>query len=255
MEVLPNVHLLGVFTIAITLVYRRKALYPIYGFVLIQGLFSGFALWWIPYLYLWTVLWGAAMLLLPRDLGRVKPLQVMLLCAAHGYLYGTLYAPAQALLFGLDWKGMVTWILAGLPWDFVHGTSNFFLRAAHPPPGPGPPAARRGTPCGGEVTHPPHTTKEESSMEGLAAAALVIAILTYFEMNKLRKRVDRQQAQMEKICRETGRADLLEPDFPEGVLDRARQLKEEGKAAEAVKLLRQAGDLDLAEAKQYLDKL
>ena len=68
-------------------------------------------------------------------------------------------------------------------------------------------------------------------MEGLAAAALVIAILTYFEMNKLRKRVDRQQAQMEKICRETGRADLLEPDFPEGVLDRARQLKEEGKAA------------------------
>ena len=122
MEVLPNVHLLGVFTIAITLVYRRKALYPIYGFVLIQGLFSGFALWWIPYLYLWTVLWGAAMLLLPRDLGRVKPLQVMLLCAAHGYLY----APAQALLFGLDWKGMVTWILAGLPWDFVHGTSNFF---------------------------------------------------------------------------------------------------------------------------------
>lgn len=47
MEVLPNVHLLGVFTIAITLVYRRKALYPIYGFVLIQGLFSGFALWWI----------------------------------------------------------------------------------------------------------------------------------------------------------------------------------------------------------------
>ena len=103
-----------------------EGLYPIYGFVLIQGLFSGFALWWIPYLYLWTVLWGAAMLLLPRDLGRVKPLQVMLLCAAHGYLYGTLYAPAQALLFGLDWKGMVTWILAGLPWDFVHGTSNFF---------------------------------------------------------------------------------------------------------------------------------
>lgn len=92
-------------------------------------------------------------------------------------------------------------------------------------------------------------------MEGLAAAALVIAILTYFEMNKLRKRVDRQQAQMEKICRETGRADLLEPDFPEGVLDRARQLKEEGKATEAVKLLRQAGDLDPVEARQYLDKL
>ena len=30
MEILPNVHLLGVFTIAYTIVYRKKALYPIY---------------------------------------------------------------------------------------------------------------------------------------------------------------------------------------------------------------------------------
>ena len=30
MEVLPNIHLLGVFTIAFTVVYRKKALYPIY---------------------------------------------------------------------------------------------------------------------------------------------------------------------------------------------------------------------------------
>ena len=29
MELLPNVHLLGVFTISFTLVYRKKALYPI----------------------------------------------------------------------------------------------------------------------------------------------------------------------------------------------------------------------------------
>ena len=30
MEVAPNVHLLSVFTVAFTVVYRRKALYPIY---------------------------------------------------------------------------------------------------------------------------------------------------------------------------------------------------------------------------------
>ena len=34
MEIAPNVHLLGVFTIAFTVVYRRKALYPIYTYVL-----------------------------------------------------------------------------------------------------------------------------------------------------------------------------------------------------------------------------
>lgn len=63
MELLPNVHLLGVFTISFTLVYRKKALYPIYTYVLLNGLFAGFATWWIPYLYLWTILWGVTMLL------------------------------------------------------------------------------------------------------------------------------------------------------------------------------------------------
>lgn len=126
MEVFPNVHLLGVFVIALTLVYRKKALWPIYTFVFITGLFAGFATWWLPYLYLWTLLWGAAMLLPKNIPAKAQPLVYMLLCAAHGFLYGTLYAPAQALLFGLDFKGMLAWIAAGLPYDLVHGVSNFF---------------------------------------------------------------------------------------------------------------------------------
>ena len=49
----------------------------------------------------------------------------MAVCAAHGFLFGTLYAPAQAILFGLSFKGTIAWIIAGLPWDFMHGISNF----------------------------------------------------------------------------------------------------------------------------------
>ena len=126
MEVAPNVHLLGVFTIAFTVVYREKALYPIYTYVLLNGIFCGFATWWIPYLYLWAVLWGATMLLPKRIPEKLRPLVYMLLCAAHGFLFGTLYAPAQALLYGLSFQKMVAWIISGLPWDFVHGVSNFF---------------------------------------------------------------------------------------------------------------------------------
>lgn len=126
MEVAPNVHLLGVFTIAFTVVYRKKALYPIYIYVLLNGIFCGFATWWIPYLYLWTVLWGATMLLPKKIPGKVRPIVYMLLCAAHGFLFGTLYAPAQALLYGLNFQKMIAWIITGLPWDFVHGVSNFF---------------------------------------------------------------------------------------------------------------------------------
>ena len=126
MEVAPNVHLLGVFTIAFTVVYRKKALYLIYTYVLLNGIFCGFATWWIPYLYLWAVLWGATMLLPKRIPEKLRPLVYMLLCAAHGFLFGTLYAPAQALLYGLSFQKMIAWIISGLPWDFVHGVSNFF---------------------------------------------------------------------------------------------------------------------------------
>lgn len=126
MEIAPNVHLLGVFVIAFTVVYRQKALYPIYVFVLLTGVYAGFATWWIPYLYLWTILWAAAMLLPKKMPKKIRPLVYMLLCASHGFLYGTLYAPAQAILFGLNFEGMIAWIIAGLPWDFVHGVSNFF---------------------------------------------------------------------------------------------------------------------------------
>ena len=126
MEFAPNIHLLGVFTMAFTLVYRKKALYPIYIYVLLNGFFSGFATWWIPYLYLWTVLWGITMLLPTRIPKKIQPFVYMAVNACHGFLFGTLYAPAQAILFGLSWKGMIAWIVAGLPFDFIHGVSNFF---------------------------------------------------------------------------------------------------------------------------------
>ncbi len=126
MEAAPNIHLLGTFIVAFTVVYRKKALYPIYIYVLLNGMFSGFSVWWIPYLYVWTVLWGAVMLLPQKLPKKLQPLVYMSVCSAHGFLFGTLYAPAQALLFGLNFKGMLAWIIAGFPFDCIHGVSNFF---------------------------------------------------------------------------------------------------------------------------------
>lgn len=126
LEVLPNMHLLGMFIVALTVVYRRKALYPIYTFVMITGLFAGFATWWIPYLYIWAVLWAGAMALPKKMPPKAAMLAYMLLSAAHGCLYGCLYAPAQAIMFGLSFEGTLAWIAAGLPYDLIHGVSNFF---------------------------------------------------------------------------------------------------------------------------------
>jgi hypothetical protein len=126
MEMAPNIHLLGVFTIAFTVVYRKKALYPIYIYVILNGIFCGFAAWWVPYLYVWAILWGIVMLLPERMPKKIQPVVYMTVCAAHGLLFGTLYAPAHAIMFGMSFQGMISWIIAGLPMDFLHGTSNFF---------------------------------------------------------------------------------------------------------------------------------
>ncbi len=124
LEFLPNIHLLGVFTMVFTLVYRKRALIPVYVCVLLMGLLNGFATWWIPHLYLWAVLWGVTMLL-PRNMPvRAAVPAYMAVCALHGLCYGVLYAPSQALLYGLNFQQMVTWILVGLPWDAVHAAGN-----------------------------------------------------------------------------------------------------------------------------------
>ena len=125
MEFLPNVHLLGMLTMAYTLVYRAKALIPIYVYVMLNGVFAGFGIWWLPYLYIWTILWGVTMLLPQNMTRKVAVVVYPVVCALHGFAYGTLYAPAQALFFGLNFEQTVAWIVAGLGFDVIHGVSNF----------------------------------------------------------------------------------------------------------------------------------
>lgn len=125
MEFLPNLHLLGALTMIYTLVYRKQALVPIYIYVFLNGLYAGFNLWWMPYCYLWTVLWGITMLL-PKNMSTKIAVPVyMTICAFHGLCFGALYAPFQALAFGLDVKGMIAWIVAGFPFDIIHAVGNF----------------------------------------------------------------------------------------------------------------------------------
>ena len=124
MEFLPNIHLLGMLTMVYTLTFRAKALIPIYIYVFVNGLYAGFAVWWIPYLYVWTILWAVTMLL-PRRMPRwLCYIVYPLVCGLHGLAFGVLYAPAQALFFHLRWDMTVAWVLAGLPFDAIHAAGN-----------------------------------------------------------------------------------------------------------------------------------
>ena len=128
MEGIPNVHLLGTLVVAFTLTYRKKALLPIYGYVFVNGIWEGFSPFgWLPELYLWLILWGVVMLL-PKKMPKVMaPIVYMLVSCLHGLFFGVLYSPVYALFSGMGWDRVWLWILAGLPFDLLHGMGNFAL--------------------------------------------------------------------------------------------------------------------------------
>ena len=124
MEALPNIHLLGMFIMTFTVVFRVKALIPLYIYVFLDGLFGGFNVWWLPYLYIWAILWGVTMLL-PWNMPKKAAMIVYpIVCALYGLSFGTIYAPAQALLFHLNFGQTVAWVIAGLPFDALHAAGN-----------------------------------------------------------------------------------------------------------------------------------
>lgn len=124
MEALPNIHIVGMLVVLYTVVFRAKALIPIYIYVVMTGIYAGFDVWWVPYLYIWLPLWAVTMCL-PKNMPRAAAIVVYsVVCGMHGFLYGTLYAPAQAFFFGFDFKQTVAWIISGIPFDILHGVGN-----------------------------------------------------------------------------------------------------------------------------------
>ena len=127
MEALPNIHLLGMLTMTYTIVYRVKALIPIYIYVALNGLFAGFSTWWVPYLYIWTILWGITMLLPKKMPKKVACVVYPAVCCIYGLLYGIFYAPAQAMIFNLSFSQALAWIAAGFPFDVIHAVGNLVV--------------------------------------------------------------------------------------------------------------------------------
>ena len=111
-------------TITYTVVFRVKALIPIYVYVMINGLYAGFNAWWVPYLYIWTILWGITMLLPRKMKPSVAAVVYPAVCGFYGLIFGILYAPAEAVIYGMDFEQMLAWIALGTGFDILHAVGN-----------------------------------------------------------------------------------------------------------------------------------
>lgn len=125
MSPLPNIEPASLLVLVYTLVFGRDVFYIIYTFVLLEGLLYGFHLWWVTYLYIWT-LWALAVLLIARGRERGP-----LLWAAAGGAFGLSFGALCALpyLAGGPWAAFAYWT-AGIPFDLLHCAGNFCLTLA-----------------------------------------------------------------------------------------------------------------------------
>lgn len=120
---LPNIEPVSLLVILFTLFFRKKVFYIIYLFTLLEGVFYGFGLWWFNYLYVWTIL--ALIVLILKE---QPPVIYAFISGGFGLAFGFLCSLPYFITGGL-FGGLAYWS-AGIPFDIVHGISNFIVALA-----------------------------------------------------------------------------------------------------------------------------
>lgn len=115
----PNVEIVSLLVILYTLALGRRVLFVIYTFVLLEGIFYGFGIWWVSYLYVWPLL-----SLVTLAFRRVDSLLFFsILSGFFGLFFGALCA-IPYLFAGGAAAAFAYWI-SGLPFDLIHCGGNF----------------------------------------------------------------------------------------------------------------------------------
>ena len=132
MQSLPNIELTSFLLILFTLRFGRLCALIVPAFILIEGLIFGFGLWWLMYLYAWPALVLFTLLFAREDSA--------FFWAVFSGLYGVLFGPLCAIpYFFIGFAGgglqqgltqMFSWWVAGIPFDLIHGVSNFVIMLA-----------------------------------------------------------------------------------------------------------------------------
>lgn len=129
MAALPNVNVVTVLILLCVRMFGLRALYPVYTFVLLEGLIFGFGLWMINYLYVWAILALGGLLLMRAHAGQWA---WIVLAGVFGMSFGALCAIPYFFMGGWS-MGFAYWV-SGIPYDLIHGVSNAVLTAALLPP-------------------------------------------------------------------------------------------------------------------------
>jgi energy-coupling factor transport system substrate-specific component len=126
---LPNIELVSLLIILFTLLYKRKALFIIFVFVLLEGFIYGFGLWWLNYIYIWFVLYFITRIFKKEQ----SPFFWAVISGIFGLTFGAI---CSILYLFMGWfngnlitgfHSAIAYWITGIPFDIAHGISNFFI--------------------------------------------------------------------------------------------------------------------------------
>jgi energy-coupling factor transport system substrate-specific component len=121
MAALPNIEPVTLLLMLFTLYLGKKVIFVIAAYLLLEGCFYGFGLWWIMYLYTWPLL-----AFLTHLLRRQKSVWFFaILSALFGLFFGALCSIPYLFIGGVSTA--FAWWVSGIPFDLIHCVSNFVL--------------------------------------------------------------------------------------------------------------------------------
>lgn len=118
---LPNIELVSLLVIVYTLIFGKKTIPIIYIFALLEGVLYGFGIWWVMYLYVWTILYFIVRLFRQNE----SSLFWAVVGGFFGLIYGVLCSIPYFIAGGVG-AGLAWWI-RGIPYDLIHGVGNFIV--------------------------------------------------------------------------------------------------------------------------------
>ena len=126
---IANIELTSFLLIMFTLYFGRKTFFVIPAFVIIEILIFGFELMWVlAYCYVWAILF-----MLTCVFSKFKSTYSMaMLSGFYGFAFGFLCSfPYLFVTTSLNpsagLKSAIAYWIAGIPFDIVHGVSNFII--------------------------------------------------------------------------------------------------------------------------------
>ena len=121
MSALPNIEPVSLMVMLFGVTFRKKAVYPIGVYVVMEILFYGLGTWNIMYLYIWFLLGWAACLLRKME----HPVGWAMLSGLFGLFFGAMCMPVDIVIGGFGYA-LSKWI-SGIPFDIAHCIGNFVM--------------------------------------------------------------------------------------------------------------------------------